>query len=281
MFIRSQSLRSFDLDYPVECDDEYWEASDPKVAFTQPPGKPSEMTYFIWTLELAEILGFTLRTLYATKKSKMLVGLMGSEWESQVVAELDSSMNKFKDSIPQHRKVFACAGRYQRWISFQCAGIWKIRIILSLLSLLHSILPFIISRSRYTGPFWWNSRRWHLRRWQFATMLHARLLTYLKLACPGEQLSSPLSMWASNILIIPIEINGIIRCLLSPQFWSCFLPTGHITKRTRLSIRKRQWSSCGSLPIYSRMVKGSGILPGGCGECHESISVTSSVTLVV
>ena len=108
MSVQNQPLRSFDLDYPVECDDEYWEISDSKTVFKQPPGKPSQMTYFIWTLKLAEILGYALRTLYATKKSKMFIGLMGSEWESEVVAELDSSMNKFKDSIPQHCEAFAC-----------------------------------------------------------------------------------------------------------------------------------------------------------------------------
>jgi len=96
----SYSLRSFDLDYPIECDDEYWDTPDPEDAFKQPPGKPCKVTCFIRAIKLAELLGFALRTLYATKKSKMLIGLIGNEWESQVVAELDSSMNKWKDSLP-------------------------------------------------------------------------------------------------------------------------------------------------------------------------------------
>jgi hypothetical protein len=97
-------LHSFDLDYPIECDDEYWETSDPEQAFKQPPGKPCKVSCFIWSIRLAELLGFALRTLYATKKSKMLIGLIGNEWESQVVAELDSSMNKWKDSLPHFRE---------------------------------------------------------------------------------------------------------------------------------------------------------------------------------
>jgi len=97
-------LRRFDLDYPIECDDEYWETPDPKDAFKQPPGKPSKITYFVLTLKLAELLGFALRTIYATKKSKTLFGVIGNEWETQVVTELDSSMNKLRDSLPHFRE---------------------------------------------------------------------------------------------------------------------------------------------------------------------------------
>ncbi|KAF8160814.1 fungal-specific transcription factor domain-containing protein [Crassisporium funariophilum] len=90
----------FDVDYPVECDDEYWYPDDPDQAFKQPPGKPSTITAFICHLRLCDILAYTLRTLYSTKKSKILTGLIGNEWEHRIVAELDSSMNKWKDSLP-------------------------------------------------------------------------------------------------------------------------------------------------------------------------------------
>jgi len=90
----------FDIEYPIECDDEYWETEDPEQAFKQPAGKPCKITAFICLLKLCEILTFTLRTLYSTKKSKMLTGLIGPEWEHRIVAELDSSMNKWKDSLP-------------------------------------------------------------------------------------------------------------------------------------------------------------------------------------
>ena len=107
VLLPNYSLRSFDLDYPIECDDEFWNTSDPEQAFKQPPGKPCKVSCFIWSIKLAELLGFALRTLYATRKSKMLIGLIGNEWESQVVAELDSSMNKWKDTLPHFRKTFA------------------------------------------------------------------------------------------------------------------------------------------------------------------------------
>lgn len=98
---------SFDVEYPIDCDDEYWETDDPDQAFKQPAGKPSTITGFIYFIKLCEILGFALRTLYTTKKSKILSGFIGSEWEGRMVAELDSAMNSWKDSLPSHRKPYS------------------------------------------------------------------------------------------------------------------------------------------------------------------------------
>jgi hypothetical protein len=98
-------MRSFDVDYPIECDDEYWKPNgDLGQAFQQPSGKPSVITAFVYQLKLCEILTSTLRTLFATKKSKIRSGLIGNEWEHRIVAELDSSLNKWKDSLPEARK---------------------------------------------------------------------------------------------------------------------------------------------------------------------------------
>ncbi|KJA20733.1 hypothetical protein HYPSUDRAFT_42809 [Hypholoma sublateritium FD-334 SS-4] len=92
----------FDVDYPIECDDEYWETDDPSQAFKQPPGKPSTITAFVQGLKLCEMLAFTLRTLYSTKKSKGLSGLIGNEWEGRIVTQLTASMSEWKNSLPQH-----------------------------------------------------------------------------------------------------------------------------------------------------------------------------------
>ncbi|KAF9647006.1 hypothetical protein BDM02DRAFT_3188339 [Thelephora ganbajun] len=92
----------FDLDLPVECDDEYWSPPDPKDAFKQPPGKPSKMSYFIAYLKLSQILAFALRTIYSINKSKALLGFVGQQWEQHIVAELDSALNKWVDSVPDH-----------------------------------------------------------------------------------------------------------------------------------------------------------------------------------
>ena len=50
------SFYSFDLDLPLECDDEYWE-----TGFDQPAGKPSTITYFNRYLSLMNILSSTMR----------------------------------------------------------------------------------------------------------------------------------------------------------------------------------------------------------------------------
>jgi len=54
---------SFDLDLPVDCDDEYWDHPDPEQRFKQPPNKPSLVKSFILTIRLLQILAFALRTI--------------------------------------------------------------------------------------------------------------------------------------------------------------------------------------------------------------------------
>ncbi|KAF7967970.1 hypothetical protein HWV62_32437 [Athelia sp. TMB] len=92
----------FDLDFPVDCDDEYWDHPDPALAFKQPPGKPSKITFFIIYLKLLQVLAFALRTIYSINKSKIMLGFVGPKWEQHIVAELDSALNKWIDSVPDH-----------------------------------------------------------------------------------------------------------------------------------------------------------------------------------
>jgi len=49
-------IRSYDLDLPIECDDEYWE-----TGFQQPEGKPSSVAYFNMHLKLTDILAYAMR----------------------------------------------------------------------------------------------------------------------------------------------------------------------------------------------------------------------------
>jgi hypothetical protein len=41
---------SYDVEPPLEVDDEYWDDG-----FTQPPGKPSQLSFFICHLQLVEV----------------------------------------------------------------------------------------------------------------------------------------------------------------------------------------------------------------------------------
>ncbi|KAL4064599.1 fungal-specific transcription factor domain-containing protein [Scleroderma citrinum] len=92
----------FDIDLPVECDDEYWEQPDPELTFKQPENKPCSISFFVSYLKLFHIQAFALRTLYSISKHKAVFGYSGPQWEERVVAELDSALNKWIDAVPDH-----------------------------------------------------------------------------------------------------------------------------------------------------------------------------------
>ncbi|KAJ7696002.1 fungal-specific transcription factor domain-containing protein [Mycena rosella] len=87
----------YDVDLPLEVDDEYWDQG-----FVQPPGKPSVFSFFVCHVRLCEILGDALCQLYASKKAKVLRGSSRPEWEQRIVAELDSAMNNWFNTVPPH-----------------------------------------------------------------------------------------------------------------------------------------------------------------------------------
>ncbi|EKM58700.1 uncharacterized protein PHACADRAFT_253191 [Phanerochaete carnosa HHB-10118-sp] len=89
----------FDIGYPIECDDEYWVTDDPQRAFKQPVGQPSTVAYFNCALKLERIHVHTLRTIYSPQGAK---SLSDPERAQQIVAELDSELNQWVDSIPEH-----------------------------------------------------------------------------------------------------------------------------------------------------------------------------------
>ncbi|RXW16423.1 hypothetical protein EST38_g9429 [Candolleomyces aberdarensis] len=90
----------FDLDLPIECDDEYWDNPVPELRFKQPEGKPSLITAFTLTIRFNQILAVSMRTIYLVKPrvSKELL----HEWQDRVVSEIDSALNKWLDDIPPY-----------------------------------------------------------------------------------------------------------------------------------------------------------------------------------
>ncbi|KAL6301104.1 fungal-specific transcription factor domain-containing protein, partial [Sparassis latifolia] len=92
----------FDLDYPVECDDEFWLQDDPAQCFKQPPGRLSVITFFVLYVKLQQIIAMALRTVYSINiQVKVLRRLVGPDWQEKIVAELDSSLNEWTDLIPE------------------------------------------------------------------------------------------------------------------------------------------------------------------------------------
>ncbi|KAK7437250.1 Gypsy retrotransposon integrase-like protein 1 [Stygiomarasmius scandens] len=101
---RATSADDCDADLPIECDDEYWETEDPEQAFKQPSGKPSYMSAWSTFVKLLDIMSIAQRTIYAVRRSDFwtAMGMSGPEWNEKVVSELDSLLNNWVDSIPDH-----------------------------------------------------------------------------------------------------------------------------------------------------------------------------------
>ncbi|KAK0215761.1 fungal-specific transcription factor domain-containing protein [Armillaria fumosa] len=92
----------FDLELPMECDDEYWDIGlDREVHFCQPADKPSKVSYFTAQIRLSGIMSVVVRNLYSIQKGRDMLGLTEKD-EQQIVADIDSSMNAWMNSIPDH-----------------------------------------------------------------------------------------------------------------------------------------------------------------------------------
>ncbi|PBK78576.1 hypothetical protein ARMSODRAFT_873708 [Armillaria solidipes] len=91
-----------DTDLPADCDDEYWDHANPEQAFNQPAGQPSLISYFNCHMRLTRLLMVCLRTLYCMSKPKAMFGLVEKNWEEQIVVELDSALNAWINTLPDH-----------------------------------------------------------------------------------------------------------------------------------------------------------------------------------
>lgn len=93
----------FDVEYPLEVDDKYLLAVCDKGGVpAQPPQKPALVSGFVCSLKLDVIMGRTLRTIYAIGKAKVSRGLVGKGWDQLIVADIDSSLNHWLDTVPNH-----------------------------------------------------------------------------------------------------------------------------------------------------------------------------------
>ncbi|THU89038.1 hypothetical protein K435DRAFT_678777, partial [Dendrothele bispora CBS 962.96] len=119
----------YDLDLPIECDDEYWpsEQSDPSKAFKQPEGKPSLLSHWIGRLKLFTIFKYSQRTIYAARRPQFIMG-SDEDWRQKVIAQIDSSLNSWVEKIPSHhqlskdrKRIFAtqAAALYSMYYFFQ------------------------------------------------------------------------------------------------------------------------------------------------------------------
>ncbi|KAJ7627372.1 fungal-specific transcription factor domain-containing protein [Roridomyces roridus] len=131
-------VEEYDVLPPLEVDDEYWDS-----AFLQPAGKPSNVSFFKYLVQLLEILAKTLHRLYASKTMKARMGWTPED-EMNTVAELDSAMNEFIDSLPEHLRWPGAQGVFYEQSALLYATYYGIQITIHRL--------YIHKRSPVSGP---------------------------------------------------------------------------------------------------------------------------------
>ncbi|KAF9465075.1 fungal-specific transcription factor domain-containing protein [Collybia nuda] len=92
----------FDIDLPLEVDDEYWESEDPCEAFRQPPEIPAKVGAFNLFIKLSQIVAFALKTTYALDKSRIFSGMPRTDWRRDVLNQLNAAMSDWKTLVPNH-----------------------------------------------------------------------------------------------------------------------------------------------------------------------------------
>lgn len=107
---------SLDLEIPAECDDEYWENANPELAFKQPPGQPSKVAFCVVQLKLLQIIDHAQRTIVRftyIRLARLLIWWSSTQYsikksdhsrnDTEIVTKLDSELNQWIDSLPEHR----------------------------------------------------------------------------------------------------------------------------------------------------------------------------------
>ncbi|KAH6910364.1 fungal-specific transcription factor domain-containing protein [Coprinopsis sp. MPI-PUGE-AT-0042] len=100
---RSVSLgeEDFDLDLPLEVNDEYWSGPN---AWTQPEGVPSNIAGFNHFIRITQIMAFTVKTVYAVDREKIFRGLVEGDWRVEIVTQLNAAMEIWLENMPSHLK---------------------------------------------------------------------------------------------------------------------------------------------------------------------------------
>ncbi len=91
----------YDVEYPILCDDEYWETGNPATDFKQPTGKPSKMEAFVALIKLTQITSISLRSVFGIRTVKEASSIQSN------LTLLDSMLNSWFNSVPAH-----CTSRF-------------------------------------------------------------------------------------------------------------------------------------------------------------------------
>ncbi|KAK0460067.1 fungal-specific transcription factor domain-containing protein [Desarmillaria tabescens] len=92
----------FDIGFPLECDDIYWNHPDPARRFRQPAGRPSALSAFVCLLKLVNTITYVKRSIYHTRNPMILMGGQRRPPETEILSSLDSFLNQWLQSVPEH-----------------------------------------------------------------------------------------------------------------------------------------------------------------------------------
>ncbi|PBK95800.1 hypothetical protein ARMGADRAFT_1077331 [Armillaria gallica] len=92
----------FDIAFPLECDDIYWNHPDPARRFRQPADRPSSLSFFVCLLKLVNTIAYVKRSIYHTRNPMILMGGQRRPPETEIVSSLDSFLNQWLQSVPEH-----------------------------------------------------------------------------------------------------------------------------------------------------------------------------------
>ncbi|KAG6903053.1 hypothetical protein C0995_007486 [Termitomyces sp. Mi166 len=93
----------FDVDLPLEVDDEYWEVDDSGSLFMQPKDVPAnKIISFNQIIKLSRVLAFALKNLYAVGRRKLYSGLTPLGWRKAIMEHLAAGLEKWYKSLPEH-----------------------------------------------------------------------------------------------------------------------------------------------------------------------------------
>ncbi|KAJ7063364.1 fungal-specific transcription factor domain-containing protein [Mycena amicta] len=85
--------QDYDQDFPVECDDEYWDLPEP-LSFRQPKDKPAKISYFICYAKLLEIQASVTTTIYSPRQPRDVSGRpVVPVSDAQHIIAFDSALN--------------------------------------------------------------------------------------------------------------------------------------------------------------------------------------------
>ncbi|KAK0430726.1 fungal-specific transcription factor domain-containing protein [Armillaria borealis] len=92
----------FDIGFPLECDDIYWNHPDPARRFRQPADRPSALSFFVCLLKLVNTIAYVKRSIYHTRNPMILMGGQRRPPETEIVSSLDAFLNQWLQSVPEH-----------------------------------------------------------------------------------------------------------------------------------------------------------------------------------